>query len=69
MAGCAYGKVTREKVENMDKKIDKLSDQFTSFDERTTYMFNHLSNRLPAWGTWALAVLVAIVGAMIGRMG
>ena len=53
----AYEQVTREKIDNIEKEINALKDQFSKFDERTTQMFNHMSNRLPFWATIIITLL------------
>ena len=53
----AYEQVTREKIDNIEKEINALKDQFSKFDERTTQMFNHTSNRLPFWATIIITLL------------
>ena len=55
---CAYGEVTREMVNEIKDKIDKL-------DCRMTELFNHQSSRLPLWVTILFTILGSLVTGLI----
>jgi hypothetical protein len=53
--GCAFGAVTREKVEETSRNIEEIKKKLDNLDisinEKMTELFNHQSNRLPMWVT------------------
>jgi hypothetical protein len=57
--GCTYGKVTRTMVENLKYDIQEIKDT-------TKNLSNHYSQRLPAWGTILISVLVGMIGTLAG---
>jgi hypothetical protein len=57
----AYEAVTREKVDEVIKKVDCLSDQFVDFGTKQTEMFNHMSSRSPPWVTAIISVLLSVL--------
>lgn len=61
----AFEQVTREKVEELGKKLDNLQVQFTKFDDRTTEMFNHMSNRLPIWASILFTLMSSLITGLI----
>lgn len=65
MAGCSYGKVTREKVENLSNDFrefrTEMKEEFKDLKETNTKLYNHLSSRLPPW----VAILFTIGGSII----
>jgi|GEM_PF-1292069 len=69
MAGCAFGKVSREKIENIKAGFEKVEKKIDGLDTKVTQLFNHQSNRLPTWATIALSFLTMLVGALLGVIG
>ena len=65
MSGCAFGKVSREKIENLkdafghvEKKIDKL-------DLRMTELFNHNSKKLHPVAVLIITILASLCTGLI----
>lgn len=54
-SGCAFGKVSRNMIENQRKEFDGfkkyISDEFKDMKATNKQLYNHLSNRLPIWVT------------------
>jgi hypothetical protein len=65
MGGCAFGKVTREKVDNIHERIVEIKCQLDNMDAKITDLFNHQSNRLPPWAT----ILFTVGGSLIAALG
>jgi len=62
---CAYGKVNRNMIENIEKREDDfetyIKEEFKDFKELNINLYNHLSTRLPIWAT----ILFTILGSMV----
>jgi tetrahydromethanopterin S-methyltransferase subunit G len=56
--GCAYGKVTRERVDNIEKCVMEIKESIENIS-------NHYSQRLPTWVTVILALCGTIIGALL----
>ena len=71
MTGCAFGKVSRNMIENMEKEHSDFKGyivkEFTELKESNKILYNHLSSRLPPWAIAIGAIGLAILSAMIGR--
>ncbi len=67
--GCAFGKVTRNMVENQRKEFDEfktfISGEFTDLKATNTTLYNHLSGRLPTWATILFTILGSLVTGLI----
>jgi len=65
MAGCSYGKVNRNMIDNLVKGFDNFKDdlgkRFDKIDESQTELFNHQSSRLPMWAT----ILFTVGGSLL----
>jgi hypothetical protein len=75
--GCPYGGITRQMVKDILKGMEEMKKTFTKchdenlteirkLDERTTKMFNHLSNRIHPTMAIVISILTALVGALGG---
>ena len=51
-----------------DKDIERLERKIDRLDEKFTQAVNHLSQRLPAWGTAIIATLTSIVGWLVATL-
>ena len=69
MAGCAFGKVSRNMIENLSKDYDTFKlDIKKEFDElRTTntQLYNHLSSRVPPWVTIVMTIGGSLITGLI----
>jgi len=67
--GCAYGQVNRQRIEDINEKIDELKDSFKSFEKtmetKLTDLYNHQSSRLPMWTTVMISILSSLVVGLI----
>jgi tetrahydromethanopterin S-methyltransferase subunit G len=57
--GCSFGKVTREKVNNVEECVKEIKVSVEN-------VANHYSQRLPAWATVTISVLTALLGIAVG---
>ena len=62
---CAYGKVTRQIVEDIKDNIEEMKSDIKDTRMESKEMFNHLSNRLPMWAVVMGWLLFAICGGLI----
>lgn len=66
----AYEEVTRSMVTGLDKSFNdfksEMRSEFKASNVRQEQMFNHMSNRLPPWGTALISVLAALLTGFIG---
>lgn len=73
--GCAYEKVTRNMVENLNREFadfrTEIKLEFVSLKKYNQELYNHLSSRLPPWataiGAIGIAILTTVIGILIGR--
>jgi hypothetical protein len=63
--GCAFGQVTREKVESTHACILEIKQQLDEMDDKMTELFNHQSSRLPNWATAIGMFLSALCSGLI----
>jgi hypothetical protein len=66
--GCAYGQVTRQKVDDIGENISEIKDKLESMDNKITDLFNHQSSRLPLWGTLIITLLSSLVVGLIVKI-
>ena len=63
--GCAFGKVTRNMVENLSEDFKdfrkEIRGEFTELKKTNETLYNHLSTRMPPWVT----ILITIMGSLI----
>lgn len=68
--GCAYGKVTRNMIENLIEEFKdfkkEIKSEFVDMKKTNIELYNHLSNRLPPWATAIGAIGIAIISAIFG---
>jgi hypothetical protein len=62
--GCAFGQVTREKVESTHNYILEIKSQLNEMDDKITDLFNHQSNRVPPW----VAILLTLGASLISGL-
>jgi len=66
----SFEKVTRNMVENLELNFNdfkkEIRREFSQLKETNEKLYNHLSNRIPAWATGLIALLTSIVSAMVG---
>lgn len=66
----AYEEVTRSMTVGLEKSFNdfksEMRSEFKASNARQEQMFNHLSNRLPAWGTVLISVLTALLAGFVG---
>ena len=63
----AYEQVTRQMVSDICDRLEKLEKKFDDFDTMSKQMFNHLSSRLPWWGTAVMTGLMSLSVGLIVR--
>jgi len=73
MAGCSFGKVNRNMIENIEKEhIDfktYISKEFADLKATNTQLYNHLSSRIPMWATVLITILSSLVtGLMVSAV-
>jgi hypothetical protein len=64
---CAYGKVTRNMVENITNEVrtgfNSMEKRLIGIEKNQIDLFNHQSSRLPMWATILITLLSsAVVG-------
>ena len=59
MSNSAYERVTRQMVTDIKEDIKSLKEDMSKLS-------NHYSQRLPAWATMTIGVLMAVVGVLAG---
>ena len=62
--GCAYGAVNRQMISDMKEDISEIKGGIEGLNTKVTELFNHQSNRLPAWATGVIAFLASVVSAL-----
>ena len=66
----AYEEVTRNMVDNLDKGFNdfkgEIRKEFASLRMTNEHLYNHVSKRLPPWGTVVISILVALLAGFIG---
>ncbi len=66
----AYEEVTRNMVENMKDDLtdfkSEIRSEFNSLRVTNEHLYNHVSKRLPPWGTVIVSILSAMVAGFIG---
>lgn len=71
-SGCAYGKINREMIKNIDKSLEEfkreIKEDLTTLKNQNNELFNHMSNRLPPWATAIGAIGMAMIGTLIGKL-
>ena len=63
--GCAFGLVTRERVEETQRCIGQINDKLDRLDTRMTELFNHQSSRWPPAAAWSLGIIGTILGGVV----
>ena len=66
--GCAFGQVTRQKVDDIGEDISEIKRKLDGVDEKITDLFNHQSSRLPLWGTLIITLLSSLVIGLIVKI-
>lgn len=66
----AYEEVTRNMVENMRSDLtdfkSEIRSEFSSLRTTNEHLYNHVSKRLPPWGTVLISVLTGLLTGFIG---
>lgn len=69
MSGCAFGKVSRNMIENQRRDFDSfktyISKEFDDLKDTNKILYNHLSSRLPMWATILFTILGSLVTGLI----
>ena len=69
MAGCGFGKVSRNMIENIEKEHGDFKKyivaEFTELKATNKALYNHLSNRIPIWATILITILGSIVTGLL----
>ena len=69
MAGCAFGKVSRNMIENIEKEHGDFKTyivgEFKALKNTNTELYNHLSSRLPMWATILFTILGSALTGLI----
>lgn len=62
--------VARVMIKDLEKALNKgfshVSKRLNTIETSNKEMFNHLSNRLPVWASWAFAILTSALGLAAG---
>lgn len=66
----AYEEVTRNMVENLKTDFgdfkNEIRNEFSGLRTTNEHLYNHVSKRLPPWGTVVISILVAMLAGFIG---
>ena len=69
MAGCSFGKVTRNMVENVSVDFKEfrgeIRGEFADLKNTNTTLYNHLSSRMPPWVTIAFTICASLITGLI----
>jgi len=69
MAGCGFGKVSRNMIENIEKEHNDFKSyivgEFLELKNTNKTLYNHLSRRLPIWATILFTILGSLVTGLI----
>ena len=69
MAGCGFGKVSRNMIENIEKEHQDFKGyiikEFNDLKTINTTLYNHLSSRLPTWATILFTILGSVITGLI----
>jgi len=67
--GCAFGKVTRNMVENQKEEHNDfktyITREFDDLKKINTKLYNHLSSRLPAWASILFTIGASVMTGLI----
>lgn len=61
----AYEQVTRQMVTDLKSDVTEIKDKVNGFDQKLTEVTNHMSSRLPWWGTILVGALLSLVTGLI----
>lgn len=66
----AYEEVTRNMVVNLQDSMNdfksEMRKEFSSLRATNEQLYNHVSKRLPPWGTAVISILCSLLAAFIG---
>ena len=64
----AFEQVTRQMVNDLKGDVTEIKDKVNCFDKKLNEIGNHMSSRLPWWGTIVVGALLSLVtGLLISR--
>jgi len=61
----AFEQVTRQMVKDLKGDVIEIKDKVNCFDRKLNEITNHLSSRLPWWGTIVIGALLSLVTGLI----
>ena len=61
----AYEQVTRQMVNDLKGDVTEIKDKVNCFDRKLNEVTNHMSSRLPWWGTIVVGALLSLVTGLI----
>ena len=61
----AYEQVTRQMVTDLKSDVTEIKDKVNCFDRKLNEVTNHMSSRLPWWGTIVVGALLSLVTGLI----
>ena len=61
----AYEQVTRQMVNDLKGDVTEIKDKVNCFDRKLNEVTNHMSSRLPWWGTILVGALLSLVTGLI----
>ena len=66
----AYEEVTRNMVTNLESGFtdfkSEIRKEFASLRATNEHLYNHVSKRLPPWGTAVVGILIALLSGFVG---
>jgi len=66
----AYEEVTRNMVSNLQSGFNdfkaEIRKEFSSLRATNEQLYNHISKRLPPWGTVLITILASLLSAFVG---
>jgi len=66
---CAYGKVSRNMVENLAGEFrefrGEIKQEFLDLKKTNSKLYNHLSTRMPPWVTIAFTIGASLITGLI----
>ena len=61
----AYEQVTRQMVNDLKGDVTEIKEKVNCFDRKLNEVTNHMSSRLPWWGTIVVGALLSLVTGLI----
>ena len=64
-SGCSFGKVSREKIENIKESFNSVERKIDRLDMRMTELFNHNSKKIHPIAVLIITILASLCTGLI----